>query len=127
MSKWSQAELADFAKNETIKIEPFYDDQQTHQTPVTIWFITVDQGIYIRAYSGDNSKWYQAAIKQGAGKITAGKKVYDVNFSAVKNTSEADLLINQLYSKKYAGQSPLAGMISPKAANATILITPKAV
>lgn len=125
MNTWPKEELTKFAQNATINIEPFYEDQRTHGTPVTIWFVVVNQGIYIRAYSGNNSKWYQSATKQGAGKITAGEKAYDVNFFAIKNTPKNDQLISQAYHEKYEGQNPLDAMVAPKATKATILITPK--
>jgi len=32
----------------------------------------VDDALYVRAYNGQRSRWYEAAIRQKAGRITAG-------------------------------------------------------
>lgn len=125
MNEWSKVVLDNFIHDEAIKIEPFYDDGKTNATPVTIWFVIIAGRIYIRAYHGHDSKWYQAAIKQGAGQITAGNQTYQVNFTAVSNNTEMGQRINQAYHQKYEGQSPLEGMTSPAAIKAAICITPK--
>lgn len=64
MNSWSQKDLSSFINDEAIKIEPFYADVQTHNTPIPIWFVIQDNNLYIRAYSGVNSRWYQSAILQ---------------------------------------------------------------
>ncbi|QGV05385.1 DUF2255 family protein [Lactobacillus acetotolerans] len=125
MKQWSKEELNKFADNDSIEIEPFYDDGKTHNTPITIWFVVIDNNLYIRAHSGLNSKWYQSSIKQKAGKITAAGKNYNVNFTAVRNIKELDDQISQAYKNKYAGQSPLEAMIATIPTKATLLITPR--
>jgi Uncharacterized protein conserved in bacteria (DUF2255) len=38
-----------------------------------IWSVAVDGALYVRGYNGQNSRWYQAAVRQKAGRIiTAG-------------------------------------------------------
>ena len=125
MNSWSQKDLSSFINDEAIKIEPFYADGQTHNTPIPIWFVIQDNNLYIRAYSGVNSSWYQSAILQKNGLMTAAGKEYKVTFTAVKNNPELDQQINQAYKDKYAGQEPLEGMITSVPMQATLLITPK--
>ena len=36
-----------------------------------IWSVVVDGALYVRACNGVGSSWYQAALKQKAGRVTA--------------------------------------------------------
>src|SRR6516164_1850920 len=33
-------------------------------TPTWIWSVAVDDALYVRGYNGQNSRWYQAAVRQ---------------------------------------------------------------
>jgi hypothetical protein len=50
--------------------------------PTWIWEVTVDNRLFVRAYNGKASKWYQAALVQRAGKILAIVQEFDVVFAA---------------------------------------------
>lgn len=39
----------------------------TYGTPTWIWSVVVDHGLYVRGYNGQNSRWYQAAVRQKGG------------------------------------------------------------
>jgi hypothetical protein len=52
--------------------------------PTWIWEVTVDNRLFVRAYNGKASKWYQAALVQRAGKILAIVQEFDVVFAATK-------------------------------------------
>jgi len=45
----------------------------------------VDGNLYVRAYNGTNSSWYQAATKQKAGRIAAGGLTKEVAFETVED------------------------------------------
>jgi Uncharacterized protein conserved in bacteria (DUF2255) len=36
-----------------------------------MWSVAVDDALYVRGYNGQNSRWYQAAVRQKAGRIRA--------------------------------------------------------
>jgi len=43
----------------------------------------VEGELYVRAYNGQRSRWYQAAARQRAGRITAAGMTRDVAFDLV--------------------------------------------
>lgn len=80
-------------------------------------------GIFVRAYSGIRSKWYQAALSQQAGKILAIGQEFDVLF-AKPSDPELESKIDQAYLKKYSGSSYVSAMTGIRARAATIEILP---
>ena len=71
MSTWSKDELRKIADTDDLHISPFREDGKTYGTPTWIWSVVVDDGLYVRAYNGQNSRWYKAAMRQQAGRIRA--------------------------------------------------------
>ena len=80
MSKWSKDELQKIAGTEDLHISPFREDGVTYGTPTWIWSVVVDDDLYVRAYNGKKSSWYQAAVRQKAGRITAAGMTKEVAF-----------------------------------------------
>ena len=52
----------------------------THGTPTWVWSVVVDGGLYVRAYHGQGSRWYKAALRQKVGRITAAGMTKDAAF-----------------------------------------------
>ncbi|WP_429970765.1 DUF2255 family protein [Fructilactobacillus sp. Tb1] len=123
--KWSKEQLKNFAKANDMKISPFYSDGKTYGTPTYIWSVVADNNLYVRAYNGQNSSWYKAAVQQGAGKIHLAGNDYEVIFEKVNNNPEIDKDINDAYENKYNGSPYLAPMLESGPTNATIKILPK--
>jgi hypothetical protein len=71
MSPWSKEELNKISEADDLHIAPFREDGTTYGTPTWIWSIAVDDAIYVRAYNGRKPRWYRAAMRQKAGRITA--------------------------------------------------------
>ena len=71
MATWAKEELRKIAKADDLHIAPFRDDGVTYGTPSWIWSISLDGSLYVRAYNGTGSNWYQAALRQKAGRIIA--------------------------------------------------------
>lgn len=120
MSKWSKEDLRKIAETDDLRISPFRDDGKTYGTPTWIWSVVVDDALYVRAYNGLKSRWYQAALRQKAGRITAAGMTRDVTFEPV-NGSINDR-IDDAYRAKYKGSPYLAPMIGTRARSATIRI-----
>ncbi|QKD02608.1 DUF2255 family protein [Mesorhizobium loti] len=120
---WSEDELARIAATDDLHISPLRDDGVTLGTPTWIWSVVVGGALYVRGYNGLQSRWYQAAIKQKAGRITAAGMARDVGFEAVEGT--VNDRIDDAYRAKYAASPYLAPMIAPRARAATVRITPK--
>lgn len=69
MATWSKNELRQIAEADDLHISPFREDGATYGTPTWIWSVAVGDALYVRAYNGQNSRWYQAALRQKAGRI----------------------------------------------------------
>ena len=67
MSEWSRDELSKIVEADDLYIAPFREDGVTYGTPTWIWSVAVDDALYVRGYNGQNSPWYQAAVRQECG------------------------------------------------------------
>lgn len=119
-SKFSTEELQNIDKADDLKISPFRADGITYGTPTWIWEVMVDGDLYVRAYNGIDSRWYQSAIKQKAGRIHAAGMVREVIFETV--TGSINEQIDEVYKMKYAKSPYLPAMISSPARLATVRI-----
>ena len=96
MSTWPESELTRIAKSDDLHISPFRDDGRTYGTPTWIWSVVVDDALYVRAYNSRSSRWYQAAMKQKAGRITAAGVTREVVFEPVEGAIE-ERIDDELY------------------------------
>jgi hypothetical protein len=119
---WPKDELTRIAETDDLHIAPFREDGVTYGTPTWIWSVVVENGLYVRAYSGQNSRWYQAASHQKAGRITAAGMTKEVRFEPVDGPMNDR--IDDAYRTKYRSSPYLKPMISPRARAATVKITP---
>lgn len=122
MAKWSQEEIRQIAESDDLHIAPFRDDGKTYGTPTWIWSVVVDDTLYVRGYNGQKSTWYQAAIRQKAGRITAAGITKEVAFEPVDGPINDQ--IDAAYKSKYKGSPYLKPMIAAQARSATIKVTP---
>ncbi|MCW5577323.1 MAG: DUF2255 family protein [Dokdonella sp.] len=122
MIGWPKNTLDRIAASDDLHIAPFRDDGITHGTPTWIWSVVVDGALYVRAYNGTRSRWYQAALRQKAGRISAAGTTQDVAFAPVDGAINDR--IDEAYRTKYRGSPYLAPMIGQRARAATIRISP---
>jgi hypothetical protein len=122
MEIWKKDELSRIADTDDLHIAPFREDGVTYGTPTWIWSVVVDGNLFARAYNGTASRWYKAALRQKAGRITAGGLKREVSFASADDTLAAR--IDGAYKAKYASSPYLASMIGNKARAATIVIHP---
>ena len=127
MTTWSKEELSRIVTADDLHIAPFREDGKTYGTPTWIWSVAVDDALYVRGYNGTNSRWYQAAAREKAGRIIAAGITKEVNFAPVAETSDDNIhdLIDDAYRAKYSGSPYLNPMIGKHARSATIRITPR--
>src|SRR5208282_1129278 len=97
------------AEADDLHISPFREDGVTYGTPTWIWSVAVDDALDVRAYNGQNSRWYQAAVRQKAGRITAAGMTKEVTFQPVDGPIHD--LINDAYRAKYNCSQYLSPMI----------------
>ena len=123
MSTWSKDELRKIAGTDDLHILPFREDGKTYGTPTWIWSVVVDDKLFVRAYNGQKSRWHKAAMRQGAGRITAAGITKEVAFEPI--TGEINDRIDEAYRAKYKGSPYLDPMISTRARSATVKVTPR--
>jgi hypothetical protein len=123
MLNWSKDELRKIADRDGLHISPLREDGVTCRPPTWIWSVVVDNQLYVRAYSGQNSRWYCAAVRQKAGRITAGEIMKEVRFEPVQGPINDR--IDDAYRAKYRSSEYLNPMIGARARSATIKIIPR--
>ena len=120
---WNRELLAKIDAADDLKIAPYRPDMNTTGTPTWIWEVTVDDRLFVRAYSGTRSKWYQAALTRRAGKIVAIGQEFDVRF--VKPSDPVlESKIDRAYQIKYSSSSYVSTMTGARARAATVEILP---
>lgn len=124
MSNWPKDKLRKIVDEDDLHISPFREDGETYGTPTWIWCVAVDGELYVRAYHGQSSSWYQAAMQQQAGRIHAAGKNWEVSFEPVDG-EEINNKIDDTYREKYEGSQYLSPMISERARSATVKVMPR--
>lgn len=116
MAEWSTTQLEKIEVNDNLFVAPFREDGTTYGTPTQTWALVVDGKVYVRAATGPESRWYQAAITQKAGRVRVGEDGWEVTFEASGTEHEAQ--IDAAYEAKYPGSSavPIMQGAAPKAA-----------
>jgi hypothetical protein len=125
MTAWKKDELRRIAETDDLHVAPLREDGKTYGTPTWIWSVVVGEGLYVRAYNGQKSRWYQAAVRQKAGRITAAGLAKEIRFEPVDDDDLGEQ-IDEAYRKKYDGSSYLDPMIGKRARAATMKIVPRA-
>jgi hypothetical protein len=123
MITWSKDELRKIADADGLHIAPFREDGKTYRNPTWIWSVVIDEGLYVRAYNGQNSRWYQAAMRQKAGRITA-TDITEVAFEPVDDGAMNDS-IDDAYRAKYKSSPYLEPMIGTSVRSVTVKVNPR--
>jgi len=123
MAEWTKQELREIAEGDDLHIAPFREDGLTYGTPTWIWSVVVGDALYVRAYNGTESRWYQAALRQKAGRISAAGMTKEVAFEPIGGSINDS--IDDAYRSKYADSPYLKPMIGARARAATVRIMPR--
>jgi hypothetical protein len=123
MNAWLKDELRRIAEADDLHIAPLREDGVTYGTPTWIWSVAVDDALYVRGYNGQSSRWYQAAVRQKAGRILAAGMTKEVTFEPVEGPINDR--IDDAYRTKYHGSPYLRPMIGGPARSATVKILPR--
>jgi hypothetical protein len=75
-------------------------------TAMWIWSVAVDDALCVRAYNGQKSTWYQAALREKAGRIIAAGLTKEVRFEPVKGPASDS--VDDAYRAQYHGSPYLS-------------------
>lgn len=117
---WPAGDVRRIDEADDLKIAPFRDDGVTPGTPTRIWCVTVNGELYVRAYNGRRSRWYQSAMRQQAGQVIAAGSIWNVAFEPVDGAINAE--IDDAYRAKYKDSRYLQPMIGADARAATVKV-----
>src|SRR3954467_6442117 len=120
MTAWTKDELDKIAETDDLHISPFREDGKTYGTPTWVWSVAVDDALYVRAYHGQSSRWYRAAVRQRAGRGTAAGMTKEVAFEPVDGPINDR--IDDAYRAKYRGSPYLSPMVGASARSATVKV-----
>jgi hypothetical protein len=123
MSSWSEDDLRAIADNADMFVSPFRADGTTYGTPTQTWALVVGRDVYVRAANGQESKWYQAAMSQKAGRVRVADKDHEVTFEPAGD--EVADAIDAAYDAKYPGSSAVPIMQRDGPKSATVRISPR--
>src|SRR5208337_1080718 len=113
MAAWPNDDLRKIAQADDLHVSPFREDGATFGTPTWIWSVAVGGALYVRAYNGQSSRWYLAALRRKAGRITAAGMTKEVAFEPVDG--RINDRIDDAYRARYRGNPYLDPMISARA------------
>lgn len=119
---WRSDDLARITGADDFHIVPYRDDHVTLGKPTRILPVAVDGELYVRAQEGSRSSWYQAAVREHGGQITAAGMTRMVAFERVQG--EINGQIDAAYRARYAANPMLNSMVSPRANATTVRIRP---
>lgn len=119
---WEKSELEKIIKADDLHIAPFRFDGRTYGTPTWIWCVEVDGSLYVRAYNGVQSSWYQAATERKTGQIVVMGIACPVQFETVEASLNGR--VDDAYRAKYAASRYLSSMISERAKATTLRLLP---
>ena len=123
MGTWPDDELRTIAAADDLHVSPLREDGVTYGTPTWVWSVAVGGALYVRAYNGRDSRWYRAALRQKAGRITAAGMTKEVTFEPADGP--VNDLIDDAYRAKYRGSPYLKPMIGARARSATVKVMPR--
>jgi len=123
MAPWPNDELRAIAEKDGLHISPFRSDGTTYGTPTWIWSVAVGNDLYVRPYNGRDSRWFKAAMSQGAGRIKAAATDYEVTFEKADDTVNG--LVDSAYGAKYHDSPHLPSMLIERTRATTVRVSPR--
>ena len=114
MTGWTPDELTALAGADSLRLSAGHEPGPE----VELGMVLVSDELYVRAYRGPQSRWFQAAQETGRGRIRVGAIARGVLLVPAAGPAGA---IDAAYSDKYGSSSAL--VVSPRARAATLRST----
>ena len=121
MTCWTPHDLERIGAAEELQLATFKKDGVLHK-PVTIWVVRVGDDLYLRAYRGRETAWFQHIQRQSEGRIEAGGVTKDVTLVDASTDGALGNQIDAAYQSKYRRYSAtyVGPMIAPQAHATTL-------
>lgn len=125
MTNWTQKDLERIGAADELQLATFKRDG-TRSRPVTIWVVRVGDEVYVRAYRGRETAWFQHIQRRPEGRIEAGGVTKDVTLVDTSSDGALNHQIDSAYQSKYRRYSKtyVDPMIAPQARATTLKLVP---
>ena len=127
MTNWIQRDLERIGVADELHLTTFKKDG-TWRPPVTIWVVRVGNEVYVRAYRGRETTWFQHIQRRPEGRIEAGGVTKDVTLVDASSDEVLGNEIDTAYQAKYHRYSAtyVDPMIASQARATTLKLVPSA-
>lgn len=125
MTVWTQHDLERIGAADELHLASLKKDG-TLRTPVTIWVVRVGDELYVRAYRGRGTAWFQHIQRRPEGRIGAGGVTKDVTLVDASSDDALNHEIDAAYQSKYHKYSAtyVRPMIASQARATTLKLVP---
>jgi hypothetical protein len=123
-ASWTASELALLAAEGSLTLHAG-DDPPGRGEVAELGMVVVGERLFVRAYRGTGSRWYQAALAGGQGWIRAGGHAWHVALSPADDQLSRDTDIEYQAKYGHVGPAATALVLSPGARKATLRISPR--
>jgi hypothetical protein len=118
MTGWGAAELDRMDRADELQVASHRPDGSLRPF-VTIWFVRVDDALYVRSAHGPANGWFRRAQSSGTGRVRAGGAERDVAFVPADAAPHDE--IDAAYRRKYARYPGIVGsVVGPKLWDVTL-------
>ncbi|MEP6648673.1 MAG: DUF2255 family protein [Lapillicoccus sp.] len=126
MTDWTADELMQLASKDEIHVSSVRRDGSL-RPPVTMWMVTDDGQVYVRAVKGVDGPWYRHVRATDEAHITASDVETDVSVADASADSALAGRLDAAYREKYRryAASTVGSVLSPRAQGSTLRLTPR--
>lgn len=120
----TQQQINQYKQLDDFYVAPYYEDGKTTGKLTWIWSVIIEGNIYIRAWNGQNSRWFKSAMQQKKGIVQINGEKHQAEFEYVMVEQNRNLVhkIDAGYRLKYANSRYLLPMLAEKPKNATFRV-----
>lgn len=124
MVQWTLEQLESIATSNDFHVAPFRQDGTTPGTLIWVWAVVVGHVVYVRT-GNPSSRWFAAAIQQGAGHATGGGYAGLVTFDHVIDETVKGR-VDAAFTRKYEGDAYFSVDLVQRSRAHIVAITPAA-
>lgn len=120
---WAEEQIEEIHTGNDFHVAPYREDGRTPGTPVWVWAATLDGLIFVRT-GNPASRWFAAAIEQGAGDVRLGDASVPVVFAHITE----DVLLDRIdaaFVAKYAEDPYFSTEVLQRSRARVLAISPR--